>query len=469
MAGALTELSVAELREALRARETTAVEVTEAHLARIREQDGRSRAFATLLEAEALASARVVDARLVRGTAGPLAGVPVAVKDLLAVRGVVRSNGSVAFAGSAPENADAAAVSRLRAAGAVILGTTQMHELAYGPTGVNPALGTPVNPWDESRVPGGSSSGSGVAVATRLVPAALGSDTGGSIRVPASFCGISGLKPTYGRVSRRGVTPLAWTLDHVGPMARSVRDLALLLQVLAGHDQADPTTTRLPVPDYAARLERPLRGLRVGVPRHFCCALLDDEVGAAFEDVLRELGAGGAVVGDVALPALGHAGAALGAVILAEARAGLRPLLGERIERVSPEIRIYLELGKLVTAGHYLAAQRLRTGLYEEMLAALAGADLLAMPATPMPAPRVGELQVRLGESEMGALEAICRLTGPINLTGLPALTVPCGFTRAGLPIGLQLVGRPFAEADLLAAGHAYQRATDWHLRRPAN
>jgi aspartyl-tRNA(Asn)/glutamyl-tRNA(Gln) amidotransferase subunit A len=465
MVGALTELSVAELREALRARETTAVEVTTAFLARIREQDGRSHAFATVLEAEALDSARVADAALARGDAGPLAGIPVAVKDLLAVRGVVRSNGSAAFAGSAPEDADAAAVSRLRAAGAVILGTTQMHELAYGPTGVNLALGTPANPWDEGRVPGGSSSGSGVAVAMRLVPAALGSDTGGSIRVPASYCGISGLKPTYGRVSRGGVTPLAWTLDHVGPMARSVRDLALLLQVLAGHDRADGTSARLPVPNYAAGLERPLRGLRVGVPRHFCCALLDGEVGAAFEDVLRDLGAGGAVVGDVALPALGHAGAALGAVILAEARAGLRPLLGKRIERVSPEIRIYLELGKLVTAGHYLAAQRLRTRLYEEMRAALAGADLLAMPTTPMPAPRVNELQVRLGDSEMGALEAICRLTGPINLTGLPALAVPCGFTRAGLPIGLQLVGRPFAEADLLAAGDAYQRATGWHLR----
>jgi aspartyl-tRNA(Asn)/glutamyl-tRNA(Gln) amidotransferase subunit A len=348
-----------------------------------------------------------------------------------------------------------------------VIGTTHLHELAFGPTGVNPALGTPANPWAAGRVPGGSSSGSGAAVAARLVPAALGSDTGGSVRVPASFCGLAGLKPTYGRVSRAGVTPLAWSLDHVGPMARTVEDLALILQVIAGHDPADRGSARVPVPDYGAGLGRPLRGLRVGVPRESCGAPIDPEVASAFEAALAAFRTEGAVLSDVALPTLRHASPMLGAVILAEARSALEPLIAPRLDRLGIESRIYLELGKVVGAGHYLAAQRLRTRLYEEMLAALRAVDVLATPATPLPAPRIGEIVVRLGDDDVGAIEAICRFTGPFNLTGLPALALPCGFTRDGLPIGLQLVGRPFAEGDVLAAGHGYERATEWHRRRP--
>jgi aspartyl-tRNA(Asn)/glutamyl-tRNA(Gln) amidotransferase subunit A len=468
MRAPLGELSVAEMRAALARREATAVEITEACLEALRARDGAVHAFVTVTADDALAAARAADAALARGDAGPLAGVPVGVKDLFAVRGVARSNGSAACLDDPPAAADAGAVARLRAAGAVVVGTTHLHEFAFGPTGVNPALGTPANPWAAGRMPGGSSSGSGAAVAARLVPAALGTDTGGSIRVPASFCGVTGLKPTYGRVTRAGVTPLAWTLDHVGPLARSAEDAALLLGVLAGADPADRTSARVPVPDYAARLERPLRGVRIGVPRAFAGAILDPEVERTFVAALRELGAAGAVVSDVSLPALGDAGPALGAIILAEARSALAPPLATRRERVSVELRVYLELGKLVTAEHYLAAQRLRSRLYEETRAALARVDLLATPATVLAAPRLAELlQVRIGDLDMGVLEAICRLTGPFNLTGLPALALPCGFTRDGLPIGLQLVGRPFAEADVLAAGHAYQRATDWHRRRP--
>jgi aspartyl-tRNA(Asn)/glutamyl-tRNA(Gln) amidotransferase subunit A len=467
MSGTLTELSIAALARALRARETTAVAVLEAYLARITALDGRVHAFATVTAEDALEAARAADTALAAGRSGPLAGIPVAVKDLLAVRGVVRGNGSLAFAGSAPAERDATAVVRLRAAGAVILGTTHMHELAFGPTGVNPLLGTPANPWGAGRVPGGSSSGSGAAVGFGLAPVALGSDTGGSIRVPASFCSVSGLKPTYGRVSRAGATPLAWSLDHIGPLARSVEDLAIVLQVLAGHDPADPASARLPVPDYVAGLGRGLRGLRVGVPRHFALAVVDPEVSRVFEAALADLRAAGAAVGDVTVPALEHSGQALGAVIISEAGAALRPLLGERIEQVSIEVRVYLELAKLLSAETYLAAQRYRTRLYEEMRAALATADVLALPTTLLPPPRDGELAVRIGTSDVGAIEAIARLTGPFNLTGLPALSVPCGFTAEGLPVGLQLVGNPFAETRVLAAGHAYQGVTDWHRRRP--
>jgi aspartyl-tRNA(Asn)/glutamyl-tRNA(Gln) amidotransferase subunit A len=459
------DLSIAALAAALRAGRTTAAAVTERCLARLRDTDVH--AFVTVTGDAARAAAREADQALAEGTTGALAGVPVAVKDLLAVRAVVRSNGSAAFQKDAPATSDATVVARLRAAGAVIVGTTHMHELAYGPTGVNPALGTPRNPWAAGHVPGGSSSGSGAAVAAGLVAAALGTDTGGSIRIPASFCGIAGLKPTYGRVSRAGATPLAWTLDHVGPMARRVEDLAQVLQVIAGHDPADPTSARVPVPDYAAALARPLGRVRIGVPRHFALAIVDREVGDAFERALVDLGRGGAVVRDVELPSLVHTGPALAAIILAEAGAYLPNLLGPRVAEVGLDTRVYFGLGKVITAPHYLAAQRLRSRLYEEARAALADVDLLATPATVLPAPRLGDIQVRIGETDMGAFEAIPRLTAPFNLTGLPALALPCGFTRENLPLGLQLVARPFAEATLLAAGHAYQQLTTWHARRP--
>lgn len=463
----LTDRPVAELCRALRDRRTSAVEVLDAHLARIAALDGRVHGFVTLTGEDARAAAQTADAALARGDAGPLAGVPVAVKDLIAVRGVARTNGSAAFAGSAPARADAQVVRRLRAAGAVVLGTTHMHELAFGPTGVNMALGTPLNPWRAGHIPGGSSSGSGAVVAARLAPAALGSDTGGSIRMPATLCGISGLKPTWGRVSRAACTPLGWSLDHIGPMARTVEDLAILLQVIAGHDAGDATTSPVPVPDYRAALGRSPRGLRVGVPRHFCGSPIDGGVAAAFDAALSALRAAGATVMDVVLPSLAHAGPALGAIILPEACAALRPLLGERIEQVSIETRIFLELGKVVTAQQYLAAQRLRTRLYEEARAAFEGVDILAVPGTPLPAPRVEDLTVQMAGETVGVVEALSRFTVPFNLTGLPALALPCGFSALGLPIGLQLVGRPFAEADVLAAGHAYQQLTDWHRRQP--
>jgi len=466
-AAEVLDLSIAEVRAALRARTTTAIQVVEACLARIAERDARVHAFVGVQRDAARAAAREADIALARGNAGPLTGIPVAVKDLFAVRGMTCGNGSAACSDDPPAAADAGVVARLRAAGAVVVGTTHLHELAFGPTGVNPALGTPANPWAEGHVPGGSSSGSGAAVAARLVPVALGSDTGGSIRVPASFCGIAGLKPTYGRVSRAGMSPLAWTLDHVGPLARTVEDLAIVLREIAGHDPADPSSARVPVPDYAVALGRSLAGTRIGVPRRFCAAVLDTEVATAFDAALAALADAGATIADVGVPTLEHTSAMLGATILSEAGSALGRLLAARRDRLGIEARIYLELGKVVTARHYLAASRLRTRLYDEMSTALANVDLIATPATPLAAPRIGELTVRLGDAEIGTVEAICRFSGPFNLTGLPALALPCGFTGDGRPIGLQLVGRPFAEADVLAAGDAYQRVTDWHRRRP--
>ncbi len=467
-ADALTELGVGQLRRVLRAREVSATDVVEAHLARIARLDGGVHAFATVRADDARAAAARAETLIAGGDPPPLAGIPVAIKDLFAVRGVVRGNGSLAFRGDAPAARDATVVRRLREAGAVVLGTTNMHELAFGPTGVNPALGTPANPWGSGRMPGGSSSGSGAAVASRLAAAALGSDTGGSIRIPSSLCGVSGLKPTYGRVSRAGVTPLSWSLDHAGPLARQVEDLALVLGAIAGHDPDDATTARVPVPDYAASLERPLRGLRIGVPRAFALELAEPAVATAFDAALDVLSRDGGTAVDVGLPSLVHANAALGAIILGEAEAALRPRLRDRIADTGIELRVYLALAGLVGARHYLAGQRLRTRLYDEVRDAFRRVDVLALPATPLAAPDVTTLEVTLGGRAVPVSEAVTRLTAPWNLVGLPALAIPCGFDPHGLPLGVQLVGRPFAEADVLAVGHAYQRATDWHRRAPS-
>lgn len=462
-----TRSGVAALGRALRAREVSALDVTEAHLARIAAEDPTRHAFAVRTEAAARTAARAADAMLARGAGGPLTGIPVAVKDNMAVAGVVRGNGSAACTDDAPARADAGAVARLRAAGAVVLGTTHMTELAFNPHGLNPGLGTPANPWDAGRMPGGSSSGSGVAVAAGLAAAALGSDTGGSVRIPASLCGVTGLKPTWGRVSRGGVTPLAWSLDHVGPLARSAEDVALLLEVIAGPDAGDPTAARLPVPPYASLLDHSLAGLRVGVLRAFGWARVGAEVGAATDAALSDLQRAGVRLRDVAVPSLAHAMEALSATLLPEADRSLRPMLGERIDLVGIEGRMLLEMAKLVSARHYLAAGQVRSRLYAELRAALADVDLLVLPTTPVAAPRVDEQFVALGGGMASVTEVLASLTGPFNLSGLPALALPCGVAADGVPVSLQLVGRPFGEVALLAAGAAWQRETDWHRRLP--
>jgi aspartyl-tRNA(Asn)/glutamyl-tRNA(Gln) amidotransferase subunit A len=467
MSADLTRMGVAALGRALHARQVSAVEVLDAHLERIAAENGDRRAFAVRTETAARAAARAADATLARGEGGALTGIPVAVKDNMAVTGIVRGNGSAACTADAAARTDAGCVARLRAAGAVVLGTTHMTELAFNPHGLNPHLGTPANPWGVDHMPGGSSSGSGVAVAAGLAAAALGSDTGGSVRIPASLCGVTGLKPTWGRVSRAGVTPLAWSLDHVGPIGRSVEDVALVLETIAGADADDPTAARLPVPRYASLVDRPLAGLRVGVLRAFGWARLGADVGATVDAALGELGRVGVRLRDVVVPALAHAMEALSAILLPEADRSLRPMLGARIDAVGIEGRMLLEMSKLVSARHYLAAGQVRAQLYAELRAALAEADLLVLPTTPVAAPRVDEQFVALGESMASVTEVLASLTGPFNLSGLPALALPCGVTAGGMPVSLQLVGRPFGEVAVLAAGAAWQRETDWHHRLP--
>ena len=458
-----------ELARRLAAREVSPVEVVQAHLDRIAALDGRFRSYLTVMAEPALAAARAAEADLVRGrTAKPLAGVPIGLKDLYCTRGVKTTGGSRVLADFVPDE-DATVVSRLVEAGAIVLGKLNMHEFAYGPEGLNPHYGTPWNPWDAAthRMCGGSSSGSGAAVAAGLCPGALGSDTGGSIRIPASLCGLSGLKPTYGRVSRAGVLPLSWSLDHVGPMCRTAADCALMLGAMAGHDPRDPTTSRAPVPDYRAALTGEVKGLRVGLLGAFFLESASPEVRAAVEAAARTLEAMGASVVGAKLDTVHLAAGAALAVVAPEAYAYHEAWLKTRRADYGADVSLRLLAGAFVPAADYLKGQRIRRLAVADVDRALAAADVLLAPATPIAAPTLGEREVEIGGQRHPVRTSLIRFTRPFNLSGHPAASVPCGFTSAGLPIGLQIIGRALDEATVLRVADAYQRATDWHRRRP--
>jgi aspartyl-tRNA(Asn)/glutamyl-tRNA(Gln) amidotransferase subunit A len=451
--------TIREVGERFRRRELSPVELTQALLGRIERLDKTLHAFVTLTGDRAIAQAQAAEKALLRGEhASPLLGIPVAYKDLYATRGVLTTAGSAVLADWIPD-ADSTCVARLDRAGTVMLGKLITHEFAFGIQFPGHRFQPARNPWNLEHIPGGSSSGSGTALAAGLVFGSLGSDTGGSIRGPASFCGIAGLKPTYGRVSRAGVVTLSWTLDHAGPMARTVEDCACLLQALAGHDPADPASSRAPVADYVASLGKGIRGLRVGVPRAYFFEGVDGEVEAAFERALGTLRELGAVVRDVEIPSI-HTAPAFMAIMLSEAYAYHERDLREHPGRYGEVLREKLLAGALITGAEYTQAQRLRARLCAETADVLRTADVLVTPTSPRPAPpfaAVLDPDFPFPRSN----------TAPFNLTGLPALAVPCGFSTGGLPLSLQIAGRPFDEATVLRVGHAYEQATDWHTRRP--
>ena len=465
----LTWASAVDLARRMAAKQVSPVEVVQAHLDRIGRLDGALRAFITVTADAALAAARAAEAAVMAGgPLGPLHGVPIALKDLVNTKDAPTTGGSRILAGWTPAE-DATVATRLAKAGAISLGKLNMHEFAYGPEGVNPHYGTPWNPWDPAahRICGGSSSGSGAAVAAGLCAGALGSDTGGSIRIPASLCGITGIKPTYGRVSRAGVLPLAWSLDHVGPMCRSAADCALMLRALAGYDPRDPTSSVLPVPDYAAALTGDVRGLRVGVLR---AGFLDATGGAARQAVeaavktLQELGA---AVQDAALAQIDLAAPAVFAIISAEAYAYHEDRLRTHAAVYGADVRERLRGGAFVSAADYLKGQRARVLVRDGVDQLLAGLDVLICATTPFPATPVGDATVAVDGAAVPVRPNLLRFTRPFNATGHPAASIPCGLTADGLPLGMQIIGRPFDEATVLRVADAYQRATDWHARRP--
>jgi aspartyl-tRNA(Asn)/glutamyl-tRNA(Gln) amidotransferase subunit A len=465
----VSDWTLESLAAAIRARAVSPVEVTRECLARIERLDGRLRAFITVDHAGALETARRLEADQGRGTwRGPLHGVPLAFKDLCFVRGLPTSCGTRTAEYFLAEQ-DCTVVARLAAAGAVTLGKLNMTELAMGPFGDNAHHGHAQNPWRAGHCAGGSSSGSAVAVAAGLALGAVGSDTGGSIRLPAAACGIVGLKPTYGRVSRAGAMPLSWSNDHVGPMARTVRDCARLLQVMAGSDPLDPTASPAPVPDYLASLGGGLAGLRVGLVENFFFQGVHPEMEAAVRqaaDVVAQLGGR---VSEVHVPDPQTTSDITNLISRAEASTIHARLLRERPHEIQPVVRARLELGTRIPAYDYLQALRLRARLARVFIAEVFGrVDVLLAPVIPEPAPPLAHA-TEGGVAELAARQGrFSRLTRPFNGLGLPALSVPCGFSAAGLPLAFQLVGRPFDEATVLRVGDAYQQATDWHTRRPA-
>jgi len=355
---------------------------------------------------------------------------------------------------------DAEATARLKAAGTVVLGKLNLHEFAFGATGVNPHYGAARNPWDLERITGGSSSGSGASVAAGECAAALGTDTGGSIRIPASLCGIVGLKPTYGRVSKRGVLPLSWSLDHVGPMTRTVEDAAIVLQAIAGRDADDASTVGEPVPDYMQMLRQGVQGLRIGIAKEFFFENLHPEVESAVRSAIGLLGEMGADLTEADVPLISEIPGGVTAIMLPEALAYHQKWMSERPDDYGDDVRYRLELGATFLAVHYVQAQRFRemavAAWREEVFPKV---DLIVTPTTPITARPIeeGDLQVTFN---------LIRFTNPLNFLGVPAISIPCGFTGEGLPVGLQLVGRWWDEASVLRAAYAYEQATDWHERR---
>ena len=450
--------TIRELGARYRRRELSPVEVTHALLARIERLDPVLHAFVTLTADRALADARAAEEALGRGDGRALLGIPVAHKDIYLTRGIRTTGGSALLADWIPED-DATCVRRWREAGTVLLGKLITHEFAFGIQLPGHRFPPARNPWNLDHIPGGSSSGSGAALAAGLVSGATGSDTGGSIRGPAAFCGLVGLKPTYGRVSRAGVLTLSWTLDHTGPMARTVEDCAYLLQAMAGHDPADPASSRAPVDDYLAPLARDIRGVRIGVPRAYFFEGIDPEIERAFEEALETLRRLGAEVRDVQIPSL-HATHSFLLILMAEAFAYHERDIREHPEFYGDVLRERILTGALVTAAEYTQAQRIRAQICRETADVLRDVDVLVTPTTLKPATPFTVAQdpdVGFPKSNMP----------PFNLTGLPTLALPCGFSSSGLPLSLQLSGRPFEEGTVLRVGHAYEQATRWHTRRP--
>ena len=451
----------AELAVQIAEHDRSPVELTRLLLDRIERIDPSIHAFVEVDRDAALDEARRAEAEIKAGRRrGPLHGVPIALKDIFDVTGRITRAGTRILAGPAASRS-AHVVDRLLGAGAILIGTLNMHEFAFGLTTSNPHTGTTRNPWRLDRVPGGSSGGSGAALAAGLCGLSLGTDTGGSIRVPAAACGIAGLKPTFGRVSRRGVVPLSWSLDHVGPMARRVADLALALEVISTPDAedewcvADRPAALAPLPD------SDLAGLTIGIPRGSWMANLDPDVERAVDLGVGTLVERGARRIDVDVPHIDDAYTAFHTILASEAAAFHRPWLATRPDDYGEDVRRGLELGSFLTAVDYIDARRMQSLVRRGFERALAEADLLVTPTLPRGAPPIGALMSREPH------EAWNRLVAPLNLAGVPALSIPCGFDRDGLPIGLQIAGRWFDEATVLRAGEAFERATDWHRRVP--
>jgi aspartyl-tRNA(Asn)/glutamyl-tRNA(Gln) amidotransferase subunit A len=464
----LASLSILEVAPLIKSRQVSPVELTQACLDRIGSWEPFVNAFITVTADQALEASRAHEKLIAAGYyLGPLHGVPIGIKDNVFTAGVRSTAGSKILADNVPTS-DATVVERLRAAGAVILGKLNLHEFATGATTDNPHFGVTRNPWSIDRIPAGSSGGSGAAVAAREVFGALGTDTGGSIRLPSAMNGCVGIRPTIGRVSNHNVVPLAWSLDTVGPMAKTVDDVAAMLAVIAGFDPNDQGTDNGQVPDYAQTIADGVRGLRIGVIPDYFFGSQQESVRRAVQQAIDCLVGLGGTVHEVRGPDISESTSARLTIEQAEASTFHATWLKDRPQDYGDDVRALLELGAAHSANQYIGAQRYRSKLRSQFVAAFRTVDVFISPTVPFVATPVGATTVGLeGRTEVEILATISQYTGLPSLTGLPALSVPCGFSEDGLPIGMQITGRPFDEATVFRVGHAYQEATTWHLRQP--
>jgi aspartyl-tRNA(Asn)/glutamyl-tRNA(Gln) amidotransferase subunit A len=460
-------MSLTSVARAIADKQVSSREATQSCLDRIARWQPHLNAFMAIEAEDALKAADAADAALAKGARrGVLHGVPLAHKDMYYEAGKVVTCGS-RIRRDFVAATTSTALQRLKDAGTIRLGSLQMAEFAYGPTGHNVHYGAVHNPFALDRITGGSSSGSGSAVAARLTFAALGSDTGGSVRMPAHFCGVTGLKTTVGRISRAGAMPLSQSLDTVGPLARAAEDCAVLLRLMAGADPADPTAISGPIPDYAAATTESIRGLAIGVPNAFYVDDLDEEVAGALDATIAVLRREGANVVKVELPDQRQLSAASQLVLAVEAAAFHKRWMIERAQDYGPQVLMRLQNGLAIPGVTYLEALRWRGQALAAHVAAVANVDAVIAPVSPVPAPTIAESDVGNSPDAEAVIQRLTRFTRPINYLGLPALSIPCGFTRGGLPVGMQLIGRSFDEATLLRVGAAFQRATDFHERLP--
>ncbi len=460
-------LSVMELATKIQKKELSPVHVTEAYLNRIERLNGISKIYITIAKEPAKKAAYAAEDEIKRGIyRGFLHGIPYACKDLFLTKWTKTTGGSRVLEDWIPEY-DAAVIERLSNAGSILLGKTNLHEFAYGVTGENPHYGTVPNPWDSTRIAGGSSSGSAAAVAAGLAPFALGTDTGGSVRVPAALCGIVGLKPTYGRVSCYGVIPYSWSLDHVGILTRSVEDAALILEVIAAYDHRDPVSVSIPVPPYSKEITNGIKGQRIGVPTSFFFEYVDPEIGESMRNALKIWEELGANVTEVELPSMEGIRTVSLVIQMPEALSYHSRYLPPKALLYGADFRSGLALGQFLLAEHYVKAKRMVEWYRRQMVPVFEKVDIVVTPTCPIVAPAIGIMTVTTEGREEVVGNALTRMTGFFNMTGHPAMSLPLGLHSSGLPMGVQLIGRHFEEATLFQIGNALEKHLEWKPLRP--
>ena len=459
--------SAGQLSKLIKLGQISPVEIIEAHLDRIELTEPVLNSFITLTAEQAINAAHKAESEITSGNyKGPLHGIPVGLKDLFNTGGIKTTSGSRIFDNFIPDR-DCTVAARFNNAGAILLGKLNMHQFAYGPTGENPDYGHMHNPWNPDHYAGGSSGGSGSATAAGQCTVTMGSDTGGSVRIPASLCGIVGLKPTYGLLSRHGLTPLAWSMDHPGPMVRTVEDAAIVLNAISGADHNDKTTYDHPESNYTTALIENINGLKIGVVKEFFDDLIHPEVDHTVREALKKLEELGAQLIEISFPMYSESQAISSTILMSEASAYHRELVINQGDQLHEPVRLRLQSGLLISAADYIRAQQARTMFNQEASKLLQDVDLLVGPTEPVPAPPLLSPDVTIQGKTIGITPALTQYTRTYNITGFPAISIPCGFSGDGLPIGLQLAGKPFDEATLLRAAYTYEQSTTWHDARP--